>query len=327
MKNRWFRRSAGVLVKVSISAVLIFWLLKGIGIARLVEHVASANPLFVILSILTFAISNLLGSVQWYLLLKSKNVKLPLIKVMSYYHVGLFFNNFLIGYIGGDAFRIYDIHKSSGDTTSALTTVFFDRFIGFFAMTALAMFVSLLLLQRFSSLALFSAIAAILLCWILLFVFLFRENMARKLAWIFKPLLPKMVQNRIKDLYFGLNQFRHNKGLLFRILLIALCVQALRVLTHFWAARSIGVEIELSYFYIFIPIIAILASLPISLGGIGIREQSGVALFARVGISSAEVVAFEFLAYIVGIVATIPGGIIFAARREHKSPVINSNSQ
>ena len=35
-----------------------------------------------------------------------------------------------------------------------------------------------------------------------------------------------------------------------------------------------------------------------------------------IGLGDIKVVTFEFLAYIVGIVATIPGGVIFALRRE-----------
>ena len=66
----------------------------------------------------------------------------------------------------------------------------------------------------------------------------------------------------------------------------------------------------------FIPLVALFASLPISFGGIGVREQSGATLFSTVGLGASKVVTFEFLAYIIGIIATIPGGIIFALRRE-----------
>ena len=100
-------------------------------------------------------------------------------------------------------------------------------------------------------------------------------------------------------------------------------VQSLRILVHYTAARSIGVQVNLVYFVIFVPIIALLASLPISIGGIGIRESSGVALFSQVWPLQADIVAFEFFAFLIGIISTIPGGIIFMLRKEAKQPLTN----
>jgi len=77
----------------------------------------------------------------------------------------------------------------------------------------------------------------------------------------------------------------------------------------------------LIYFIIFVPIIALVASLPISIGGIGVRESSGVALFSQVWTIQADIVAFEFFAYLIGVISTIPGGIIFMLRKEVKRPL------
>ncbi len=313
------------LIKVLISGFLVYILLRRIGVSTLLTNITQAERTFILLALLCFVASNFLGSFQWYLLLKSRDIEISLLKVISYYHVGLFFNNFLIGYIGGDAFRVYDVHRSSGDTTSAISTVFFDRFVGFFTMTSMAVLTSFYLASRkimpnSTSLTL----AIILVVWIAGLMVLFNENIAQKFAWIFKLLLPKVLHAKMRDVYYGINQFRHNKLLLVQILLVSVGVQSLRITTHYWTSRSVGVNAPVSYFFIFIPIVALAASLPISLGGIGVREQSGVALFAQIGLPSASVVAFEFLAYIIGIVATLPGGLIFALRKEHKKPKINS---
>jgi hypothetical protein len=57
--------------------------------------------------------------------------------------------------------------------------------------------------------------------------------------------------------------------------------------------------------------------LPISIGGIGIRESSGVALFSQINSFQPEtIVVMEFLAYVIGLLSTIPGGLIFILRKE-----------
>jgi len=309
-------------LKICISGFLIYFLLARIGFNKLLDQLTTANIYWILSSICIFSLSNILGAIQWYMLLKSKEIKLSLWRVIKFYHVGLFFNNFLIGYVGGDAFRIYDIKKSSGDTNGALTTVFFDRFVGFFALSTLGVLVTIIWIKRLSSHVTVYTILIVFTIWLIGFYFLFQEKVAKKFSWIFKLFLPKIIHIKLKEIYYELNKFRHNKLLLLQIFVIAFSVQTLRILTHLFAARSVGVKLDLFYFFIFVPIIALASSLPISLGGIGVREQSGVTLFTQVGVLSAQVVAFEFIAYLVGIFATIPGGLIFAFRKNHIKKMI-----
>lgn len=321
----WMRqRTFSTVLKIVVSVGLIIWLLARIGAQQIAGQIATANLWWILAAIAVFSLSNVLGSLQWYLLLRSKDLSLSFTRVLGFYHVGLFFNNFLIGNVGGDAFRIYDVSKETGDTTNAVSTVFFDRFVGFFTLTFIAMIVSLLWIQQLASMKTVYTIAIVLAGWLFGILFLFFESVAKRTSTWIARLLPRVVNDKLRDMYFELNRFRHNKRLLISVLAVSFLVQLLRVLTHVLAARSVGVDNRIYYFFVFIPIIAMAASLPISLGGIGVREQSSVALFARIGVAANLVVAFEFIAYLVGIIASLPGGVVFvlrksAAREELKS--------
>jgi len=259
----------------------------------------------------------LLGSLQWYLLMRSRGIELPLMKVISYYYVGLFFNNFLIGYIGGDAIRIYDVSKASGNSSHAISTVFFDRLLGFVMLTTLALVAALVWRNIFQSKTIIFIIFLIFVCWIVSFIVLFNERFAAKIGWVFKFILPAKVNEKIREVYSSINSFKHDKKTISIVLLISFVIQTLRILVHFFAALSVGLHAHIKYFFIFVPVIALLASLPISIGGIGIRESSGVALFSQVNSFLPEtIVAMEFLAYIIGLLSTIPGGLIFMLRKE-----------
>ena len=310
------RKPFVTIIKITISVVLISIILNRIGLDSILARFKNANWWFVVLGVFCFAVSNVFGSIQWFLLLRSQEIKVRFTQVFSFYHVGLFFNNFLIGYVGGDAFRIYDISKSSGDSTAALSTVIFDRFVGFLSLTSLAMLVALIGLHLLTFMHTVYFIAIILCAWLLGLYLLFNERAARFLIKYIKRFIPSLVFNKTRDVYMAINLFRHKKGLMLRVFFIAVFVQALRVLVHYWAARAVGVETNLLYFFVFVPIIAMVASLPISMGGIGVREQSGVSMFTSVGIAASQVVSFEFLAYLVAVFATIPGGMMFAFRKE-----------
>jgi glycosyltransferase 2 family protein len=309
------KRILTTLIKVLVSGGLILWLLLRIGITQIFQQLTSANLWWIGTSILAFVLSNFIGSFQWFLLLKSKKLKITFPQALNYYHVGLFFNNFLIGNVGGDAFRIYDVTKKTNDSTNAITTVFFDRFIGFFTLTFMAMIVSLVWLQQIASINTVYTIAIILVGWVLALLFLFNEAMAKRVSVLLNRLLPQVVNSKLRELYIEINQFRHDKQLLFHLFFISIFVQILRVFTHVFAAWSVGVQTDVIFFFVFIPIVAMAASLPISFGGIGVREQSGVSLFSQVGVAANSVVVFEFLAYIVGIISALPGGILFILRK------------
>ncbi len=312
-----FRKIGIPLLKIVISSSLIIWLLVKLGPRDIVHRFLSANVWWIVLAIVIFSLSNFCGAFQWQLLMKTKSIHLPWRHVLAFYYVGLFFNNFLIGNVGGDAIRVYDIAKLSGDLPHAISTVFFDRLIGFFVMTTLALLSGLFWHNIFQSNSLETLTIIIFLLWVVSFLFLFNENLASRIGWLFRFMLTPRMNHKIRAVYQSINAFKHEGRLLLTIVLISLVVQSLRILVHYYAALSVGVQLHLKYFIIFIPVIALLSSLPISIGGIGIREGSAVALFSQVdSLLPESIVAFEFLAYLIGLIATIPGGIFFVLRRE-----------
>ncbi len=308
-------------VKLIVSIGLILFLFIKLGFEDILVQLTSANLYWLMVAILTLTISNILGSFQWFVLMKIKGINVSFWEALSFYYVGLFFNNFLIGYIGGDAIRIYDLSKTSGDSSNAVSTVFFDRFIGFVVLTTLALIAVLIWQNLFQSSTVLLIIIVIFVSWMLSFIFLFNKKLGHRIGNLIRYILPDRINGKIQEIYHNINSYKHEGKKLFGIVLISIVIQSFRVLVHYFAALSIGLEGHLKYFFIFIPIIALLASLPISIGGIGVREGSAVALFSNVSSFSGEmIVVMEFLAYLVGLISALPGGLIFIIRKE-KIPI------
>jgi uncharacterized protein (TIRG00374 family) len=315
------RRVLSTLAKLVVSGTVVLLLLRRIGVESVVTELAKTQGGWVGLALAVFALSNLLGAVQWRWFLLSRGVELPFATVVAFYHVGLFFNNFLIGYVGGDVFRIYDAARASGRTAEAASAVFFDRLVGFVALTTMALGASFFLLHAYDvGPALLAMPILLMTLWAVALATLFHSRLAGKLASAGDVLLPRGLRLRLFNLYWQLHAFRHERGLLARAFGLSLVVQTLRVLVHYFTARAVGLNTHLAYFVIFVPIIALVSSLPITFGGIGVREQSAVSLFGQAGVAPGPVTAMEFLAYLVGIACSIPGGIYFLARKEQVKP-------
>ena len=99
-----------------------------------------------VLALLCLAVSNFTACYQWKLLLEKQGVHMTYGKLLKLYHVGLFFNNFMPGNVGGDAKKVYDIRMQGGQDTvgAGFTATVFDRLFGLFFITLFALAVGVL---------------------------------------------------------------------------------------------------------------------------------------------------------------------------------------
>jgi hypothetical protein len=84
------------------------------------------------------------------------------------------------------------------------------------------------------------------------------------------------------------------------------------VLLVYTGSLALNQHINIIYFFIFVPIIILVALLPLSVGGIGVREGAYVYFFSQVGVSASEAFILSLLLYVVMMIGIIlPGGIIY----------------
>jgi uncharacterized protein (TIRG00374 family) len=303
-------------LKILISGFLVGFLLYRIGLQEVINHLSNVHGGWLLAAILLFTSSHFLGAFQWWLLLKSERIKISWGQSLAFYFVGLFFNNFFISALGGDFLRMYDIRRYTRDGPAAVSTVFLDRALGLFVLSGLG-----ILLMPFILLRSDHRIEILLLCcflaagWIVFIFIFFNKPFARPFAWVMEKLIPAGIVVKFREVYRKIHDFGRKRRLVIALVLVSFIIQSGRIVTHFLLAISLGISISPIYFFVIVPVIAIMASLPISIGGIGLREQTGVVLFGIVGMTSLQAFSVEFLAYLVAIVTSIPGGLIFIIRR------------
>lgn len=301
-------------LKVLVSVFLVWLLLRQIGIGRIWELISNADPWWLWIGAVLFTTSHFLGTVQWQWLLQSEGIELPWTHCLSVYFIGLFFNNFLIGGVGGDVFRILDVRRVSKKGASAVSTVFLDRLIGLLVMSGISVIsIPFALTGKSFIPVLWIAFAVLIVGWCFSLFFLFHKPFARFLSRLVRFWIPQKIETKGREVYNKIHRFGGNRPLLIRVLCLSSVVQAARIFTHYLLARALGIAISPAYFFVIIPIVAMAASLPVSIGGIGLREQTGVILLGAAGMTSVQAVSVEFLAYLMAIVISIPGGVVFIA--------------
>ena len=126
------------LLGFAIALGMVGWVVKRSGIDP--AHVlASVDRGFYLGAFLVYGFGFLTASWRWYLLLDHIRVKLPYLTVLRLALIGLFFNLFVPGGVGGDLIKMVYLKRESHDRyPQALLTVLLDRLLGLAGLLVLA---------------------------------------------------------------------------------------------------------------------------------------------------------------------------------------------
>ena len=211
-------------------------------------------------------------------------------------------NLFAPSTVAGDIGRALYIAGPEGRRGLALTTVIADRGLGFIVLIVIGAFA--ILTQPSLPLPSFVYYG----------------------AWIIPPLtligwfwLPQTVarlrrpESRVRKLVEqDLRPYWNDTRLIIVTSLIAAAMHVSQILTQQWLGWAIGLDIPLSYYFVFVPIVNILGLLPISFSGLGVREAGYIFFLAPLGIEGPSALALGLLSSALVLGNGVLGGLVFA---------------
>lgn len=243
---------------------------------------------------LIFLFIQFLASIRWKLLLAASGIKESVRELFVSVLYGQTINQVLPSSIGGDSARIaYLMSRHPRQKSESLSSTFLDRFLGFFALL-LIVFINFPFLEEFS-LARKVSVSCILGAFLVLVLLSFAGALDAPVEWIFnREVIPTPVRrliHRYWDIFLG---FRLQKKRVLFAFLLSLSAQVFTIFSHYITFRLLDIDVSLFKLFIVFPVVFIIVALPISIGGVGVRE---VALASMLGISSHEVLSFSVIRY------------------------------
>jgi hypothetical protein len=308
------RKIASAIAKIAVTAGVLACIVWKLGWREILATLSQANATWLAWALVLFFISGWLGVVQWQIILKNRGVTLPFSRVFSLYFIGMFFNNFALGIITGDAVKVAYIKIGDGRGKAGFAATFLDRFAGLWAMLGYAIFGSVLLIKQkaVESRSMTLAIVALFVTF-LLFGGALAFLMSRKLqgfAFRLIDVLPFPQKAALKRILDETIIETHDTHILLPVGVLSTVVQFMRIAVHILCAGSLGLlsTANIHYFFIFVPILAMLMVVPLPFG---IRESVGGTMFAFAGFQVKAAIVMGFLATIIGSAASLVGGILF----------------
>lgn len=315
------RQIMGFVIKGGIAIGVLGYLLNKMGLAQLGDTLKSTadNWPWLVAALLLSLIPLLACMARWKMILDAQSMMLGWKRVNTIFFIGLFFNSFMIGPTGGDLIKAYyTARETHHKKTEAVTTILIDRVIG---LLVLALVVGIMLLSRWEffmaapSTRVF-AYPLLVACGLLVGggVIAFSVHLFKVFPWMRRlnriPVAGKMMDT-VERVYNAFYVCRANPRLLVRLALQSLLIQILFVVVSWGVGKALSIELPFLAYLTFAPMIGLISAIPITPGGIGIREGASIKLWSVMGVTDERAFLLAFIPYIFLVIWGLPGGVMF----------------
>lgn len=257
-----------IAVTLAIVAGLIFKLSPG-DLASTLRH---ASPWLLLDALALMAVVQALVVVKWLVLLKARDVQAPLLHVIRAYCVGNLLSNVLPTAVGGDVYRVYRIQREANARAADVTmSVLYERATGYGAMTCLGALGAAFYYGN-------AAIGALALV------------AGAGAALVLAVVLPRMPFPAVRHDHVLRNLLAHRRELVavYQMSIFSIAIQALFISTIALSGRALGIHVAWWYWAFITWVAAVAVLLPITLGGLGVRESSFSGLLKHAGATAVQ---------------------------------------
>lgn len=315
------RRLLLLALQIGVSSALLIWLFsRGNFLGELQAVLRSAKPGWFVIGLVAAGIVQALCLVRWRIFLRMAGLDIGWRESCGIFFAGLFSNLFLPGGAGGDLVKIGLLAGRRYDPARSALSVVMDRLSGSVSMILLGL--GLIHWHR-DSLSRSPEVAAVM-GGILVYLVVLGLGIGLSVWLCSRGLVSRLPQSwpgraRLVELtgaYFQLAvQWKRT------ILAVAVsCVMlVLYFLTFFFAARACGLDLHPGVFLAIMPAVDIISGLPVSLGGMGVRESLFVLILGQIaGVTAAVAVTVSLTGHMLSVVWALPGAFLWMMGRTRR---------
>ncbi|HUW51127.1 MAG TPA: lysylphosphatidylglycerol synthase transmembrane domain-containing protein [Sulfuricella sp.] len=298
-------------IKLLVTFGLVWIIGRNVKLQVILVRLQDTNLLTMFFVVAVLAAVPILHALRWRLVLQTSGYALNFSKVFQAVMIGYFFNQTLPSSVGGDAYRVWYIYRTGMHLGEAFSSVIVDRLI---ALTALLM------------------ICAFSMPWI------FNLTGGGQASWAVVVLVVAGVMGlgfvlMLERLPARWNHWRVVRGLVrlgahlrkvfvnFRIAVTTIVISALgHIVTAILVAVigfAVRIPLSLTDCLLLVPLVMLIAMVPISIAGWGVREGAMVVAFGFIGVAPADAFLLSLLFGLALLVASLPGGLLWLAGRRH----------
>ena len=311
MLNSSLKKWLLFVVKAAITIILIWFVLRKVDMADMKRHFVAIGFDTVLFALALLAGQAVLAGIRWRIVMRLFDRVLAVTISVRIYFEGLFFNQALPSTVGGDGIRIYRVYRLGLPFGAAFNGVLLDRVAGFISLILLVAAAQPLLHQRIDDEQALLAFMGIMLL-----------GLSAIIALLALALLPESlghwrVVRGLMKLSLGGREMLKSVRIAAPVLGYSLVGHVLMVFAVYLIAMDIGLNVGFVDCLIIVPSVMLVATIPISIAGWGVRESAMVTAFGLLGAPTDAVAALSVAFGLCLIAVGLPGGILWFLNPDH----------
>lgn len=296
-------------IRIGVGVGIIFFLLKQVDLKKIIDIVFNINLGLFLFAFVVYIFSTYLCLYRWQMFLAGANVKLSLKRTAISFLTGLFFNLFLPSAIGGDVIRTMHLSGHTKKPKEVTASVFIDRVSGCMGLVLITIISVLVGGRHINDTSVFILVAILFFLSSGGLLVIFNNAIYKKISHFLHQ--GGKIRDTLKEFHQEVYLFKHRPHLMVNSLIISLLVQLSALWTFYILAKALNYHIDFIYFLVFVPIVSAISMLPISIGGLGVREASLMFFFSRAGLSGEHGFILSLLVFFFTVIIGIFGGLIY----------------
>jgi uncharacterized protein (TIRG00374 family) len=286
-------------LRVLVSAVLLVVVLAYADVGSVARALRDADWTWFLAALGLMAVAVVVGALRWRLLLQEAHIDVSVIRAVRTFAGAMVLNNVLPTSIGGDALRTWLVGKESGRLVRAVTATIVDKVTALLCLYAVA----------WSALALDGGTVpgSVVHVFTWLSVGLIGALVVTVLAAAgVRPVVrrfPERLRSMLSDTWVTLHTWGRSPRTIALVVALGLAYQVLAVLVLVMVGKTVGVELSFALAAVSTAIVLVAMLIPISVGGLGVREGGYVLILGKAGISAADATTLSLLSAVVIVIA------------------------
>lgn len=279
-----------LLLKFTVAIAALLYVVHLVDWNNSINILKRADPAWLFSGFLCSLICFYPAAIRWVILLRAAKKQYSVYSAYRSYLTGTFFGLVMPGVVGGDATRIWLCRRSTDASITLISaTVLLERVLG---VVALLIFLSIGVnffphAKRELGAGIVPILTLIGLCSIFALPYLLNKYINNHSSE------PHYTNNRFSNFASKISkELEHLKGIsishLFFALLFSGIFQLFDIAATYSIAQALEIDLSASMLLVAMPIVYLATVLPISPGGLGVREGTLVLVLALFGVSSSN---------------------------------------
>jgi len=303
-------------IRIIVSAGLFSFLIfrNYASLKTVLPEIRGFNHYYLAISLILFFAGIYITTVRWDILLRAQRIYIFKGFLLQSYYIGFFYSNILPTNVGGDIYRAYDLHKNKGiNLHKNISVIFMERFISA-AVGTLYVVISFFIIHRYINLQIILGFLVLPAAMLILFLIIIRPGFFKIYGLFRKFRKLHRVEEKFNEFRCSFFEFKNKLRYIFLSILACTASQMLFIACYYYVNLYVKINLDFFSFLFLNPLIILSSNIPVSIGGIGVRENIAVLLLRQFGIAESDGVIFSLVVLSIIIINSVIGGITYLAK-------------